>query len=106
MHEFAIYSVIPPEGCAAILWRDAARKVEAAEALRLTSPDLQKFGVIDEIVAEPVGGAHTDHERSAALLDAALMRALAGVWAMEPSERLDARYRKFRAMGNIGINES
>jgi acetyl-CoA carboxylase carboxyl transferase subunit alpha len=106
MHEFAIYSVIPPEGCAAILWRDAARKVEAAEALRLTAPDLQKFGVIDEIVAEPVGGAHTDHERSAALLDAALMRALAGVWAMEPSERLDARYRKFRAMGNIGINES
>ena len=106
MHEFAIYSVIPPEGCAAILWRDASRKVEAAEALRLTAPDLQKFGVIDEIVAEPVGGAHTDHERAAALLDAALMRALAGVWAMEPSERLDARYRKFRAMGNIGINES
>jgi len=105
MHEFAIYSVIPPEGCAAILWRDAARKVEAAEALRLTAPDLQKFGVIDEIVAEPVGGAHTDHERAAALLDAALMRALADVWAMESSERLDARYRKFRAMGNIGINE-
>jgi len=106
MHEFAIYSVIPPEGCAAILWRDAARKVEAAEALRITAPDLQTFGVIDEIVAEPVGGAHTDHERAATLLDAALDRALKGVWAMEPSERLDARYRKFRAMGNIGINES
>ena len=106
MHEFAIYSVIPPEGCAAILWRDAARKVEAAEALRLTAPDLQTFGVIDEIVAEPVGGAHTDHERAATLLDAALDRALKGVWAMEPSERLDERYRKFRAMGNIGINES
>ena len=106
MMENAVYSVITPEGCAAILWRDAARKVEAAEALRLTAPDLQKFGVIDEIVAEPVGGAHTDHERAAALLDAALMRALADVWAMEPSERLDARYRKFRAMGNIGINES
>jgi acetyl-CoA carboxylase carboxyl transferase subunit alpha len=106
MHEFAIYSVIPPEGCAAILWRDAGRKVEAAEALRLTAPDLEKFGVIDEIVAEPVGGAHTDHERAAALLDTALMRALAEVWAMEPSERLDARYQKFRVMGNIGINES
>jgi acetyl-CoA carboxylase carboxyl transferase subunit alpha len=106
MHEFAIYSVIPPEGCAAILWRDAGRKVEAAEALRLTAPDLQKFGVIDEIIAEPVGGAHTDHERATTLLDAALMRALANVWAMEPSERLDARYQKFRAMGNIGINES
>jgi acetyl-CoA carboxylase carboxyl transferase subunit alpha len=105
MHEFAIYSVIPPEGCAAILWRDAGRKIEAAEALRLTAPDLEKFGVIDEIVGEPVGGAHTDHERAAALLDAALERALGDVWAMEPSERLDARYQKFRAMGNIGINE-
>jgi len=98
--------VIPPEGCAAILWRDAGRKVEAAEALRLTAPDLEKFGVIDEIVREPVGGAHTDHERAATLLDAALERTLAEVWAMEPSERLDARYQKFRAMGNIGINES
>jgi acetyl-CoA carboxylase carboxyl transferase subunit alpha len=106
MHEFAIYSVIPPEGCAAILWRDAGRKVEAAEALRLTAPDLEKFGVIDEIVAEPIGGAHTDHERAATLLDAALERTLADVWAMEPSDRLDARYLKFRAMGNIGINES
>jgi acetyl-CoA carboxylase carboxyl transferase subunit alpha len=106
MHEFAIYSVIPPEGCAAILWRDAGRKVEAAEALRLTAPDLKKFGVIDEIVGEPIGGAHTDHERAATLLDAALERSLGDVWAMEPSERLDARYRKFRAMGNIGINES
>jgi acetyl-CoA carboxylase carboxyl transferase subunit alpha len=82
MHEFAIYSVIPPEGCAAILWRDAGRKVEAAEALRLTAPDLEKFGVIDEIVREPVGGAHTDHERAATLLDAALERALAEVWGM------------------------
>jgi acetyl-CoA carboxylase carboxyl transferase subunit alpha len=105
MHEFAIYSVIPPEGCAAILWRDARRKVEAAEALRLTAPDLEKFGVIDEIVPEPVGGAHTDHDAAATLLDAALVRALAEVLGMEPSDRLDARYQKFRAMGNIGINE-
>jgi acetyl-CoA carboxylase carboxyl transferase subunit alpha len=105
MHEFAIYSVIPPEGCAAILWRDSARKVEAAEALRLTAPDLLTFGVIDEIVSEPVGGAHTSHERAAALLDAALERALTDVWAMPSADRLDARYQKFRAMGNIGINE-
>src|SRR5258705_6600620 len=105
MHEFGIYSVIPPEGCAAILWRDAGRKVEAAEALRLTAPDLEKFGVIDEIVAEPVGGAHTDHERAATLLDAALERTLAGVGAMETGARLEARYRKFRQMGNIGIQE-
>src|SRR5258706_5474071 len=68
MNEFAIYSVIPPEGCAAILWRDAARKVEAAEALKLTSPDLLKFGIVDEIVPEPVGGAHTSLDAAAALL--------------------------------------
>src|SRR5213075_1232210 len=72
MHEFAIYSVIPPEGCAAILWRDAARKVEAAEALRLTAPDLLHFGIVDEIVPEPIGGAHTNHELATSLLDAAL----------------------------------
>ncbi len=63
MQEFAIYSVIPPEGCAAILWRDAAKKVEAAEALKLTAPDLLKAGIIDEIIPEPIGGAHTDPGR-------------------------------------------
>src|SRR6266542_866159 len=83
MHEFAIYSVIPPEGCAAILWRDAARKVEAAEALRLTAPDLLHFGIVDEIVREPIGGAHTNHELATSLLDAALERTLADVWAMD-----------------------
>jgi acetyl-CoA carboxylase carboxyl transferase subunit alpha len=105
MHEFAIYSVIPPEGCAAILWRDSNRKVEAAEALKLTAPDLLGFGIIDEIVPEPTGGAHTNHELAAALLDTALERALASVSSMPPDLRLDARYQKFRAMGNIGISE-
>ena len=105
MHEFAIYSVIPPEGCAAILWRDSSRKVEAAEALKITAPDLLKFGVIDEIVPEPTGGAHTNHNVAAALFDTALERALASVSAMDSSVRLEARYQKFRAMGNIGINE-
>jgi acetyl-CoA carboxylase carboxyl transferase subunit alpha len=105
MHEFAIYSVIPPEGCAAILWRDSGRKVEAAEALRLTAPDLINFGIVDEIVPEPVGGAHTNHELATSLLDSALEQALAGVGAMETAARLDARYRKFRQMGNIGIQE-
>ncbi|HKC56755.1 MAG TPA: acetyl-CoA carboxylase carboxyltransferase subunit alpha [Vicinamibacterales bacterium] len=105
MHEFAIYSVIPPEGCAAILWRDSGRKVEAAEALRLTAPDLINFGIVDEIVPEPVGGAHTNHELATSLLDAALERTLAGVGAMETGARLEARYRKFRQMGNIGIQE-
>jgi len=105
MHEFAIYSVIPPEGCAAILWRDSSRKVEAAEALKITAPDLLKLGVIDEIVPEPTGGAHTNHNVAAALFDTALERALASVSAMDSAVRLEARYRKFRAMGNIGINE-
>ena len=106
MHEFAIYSVIPPEGCAAILWRDAARKVEAAEALKLTAPDLLQFGVIDEIVPEPAGGAHTNHELAAALLDEPLSRALNDASAMDAAVRLETRYRKFRSMGNIGITES
>ena len=105
MHEFAIYSVIPPEGCAAILWRDSNRKIEAAEALKLTAPDLLRFGVIDEVVPEPVGGAHTNHDQASALFDVALARAVAGVSAIDSATRLDARYRKFRAMGNIGISE-
>ena len=106
MHEFAIYSVIPPEGCAAILWRDSGRKVEAAEALRLTAPDLVSVGIVDEIIAEPIGGAHTNHEAAASLLDAALERALAEVSSMDPAVRLEARYQKFRQMGNVGIKET
>src|SRR5689334_17041180 len=97
MHEFAIYSVIPPEGCAAILWRDSNRKVEAADALKLTAPDLMRLGIIDEIVPEPTGGAHTNHELATSLLDTSLERALTSVAAMEPSVRLDARYQKWRA---------
>jgi len=103
MHEFAIYSVIPPEGCAAILWRDSNRKVEAANALKLTAPDLLKVGIIDEIVPEPTGGSHTNPEWAATLLDTALAKAVAEVSAMDSETRLDARYRKWRAMGNVGI---
>jgi acetyl-CoA carboxylase carboxyl transferase subunit alpha len=105
MHEFAIYSVIPPEGCAAILWRDAGKKVAAAEALKLTAPDLLALGVIDEIVTEPVGGAHTNPNQAAALLDAALMRTLAPVAALDGPTRLDQRYAKFRKMGAVGLVE-
>jgi acetyl-CoA carboxylase carboxyl transferase subunit alpha len=105
MHEFAIYSVIPPEGCAAILWRDVGRKVEAAEALKLTAPDLLRLGLVDEIVAEPAGGSHTNHDQAAALLDTALGRTLSEVSAMGSSVRLDARYDKWRKMGNVGIAE-
>jgi len=106
MHEFAVYSVIPPEGCAAILWRDAQRKVDAATALKLTAPDLLRLGIIDAIIPEPTGGAHMHHERAAATLDAALHRALREVSAMPADQRLEARYRKWRAMGSVGIDES
>ena len=105
MLEHAIYSVIPPEGCAAILWRDAARKVEATDALKLTAPDLLGFEIIDEIVPEPSGGAHADPGRAAALLDAALQRALASVAALDPQTRIDERYQKFRRMGSVGVVE-
>ena len=105
MHEFAIYSVIPPEGCAAILWRDAARKVEAAEALRLTAPDLLKLGIIDEVVKEPIGGAHTNHGQAATLLDAALADSLEQVRRVAGPARLEARYQKFRRMGSVGLSE-
>src|SRR6267143_1712081 len=79
MQQFAIYSVIPPEGCAAILWRDPAKKVEAAAALKLTAPDLLKAGIIDGIVPEPIGGAHTDPGAAAQMVDEALAATLAEV---------------------------
>jgi acetyl-CoA carboxylase carboxyl transferase subunit alpha len=94
--------VIPPEGCAAILWRDAKKKVEAAIALKITAPDLLSVGIIDEIVKEPVGGAHLDYDLASALIDEAIQRHLREVKAMTPAERLDVRYRKFRAMGKLG----
>jgi acetyl-CoA carboxylase carboxyl transferase subunit alpha len=106
MHEFAIYSVIPPEGCAAILWRDANRKVDAATALKLTAPDLLRMQVIDEIVPEPTGGAHTNPDWAATLLDTVLAKALTEIAAMDSGSRMDTRYRKWRAMGSVGISES
>ena len=104
MQEHAIYSVIPPEGCAAILWRDANKKVEAAEALKLTAPDLLKAGIIDAIIPEPVGGAHADPDATIALVDGALDGVLGEVSALQPEIRLARRYDKFRSMGRIGID--
>jgi len=104
MQEHAIYSVIPPEGCAAILWRDPAKKVEAAAALKLTAPDLLAFGIIDEIVPEPVGGAHTDPAAAARLVDRVLARSLAEVSALDSDARLSKRYEKFRNMGRLGVD--
>lgn len=102
MQEFSVYSVIPPEGCAAILWRDSARKVEAAEALKITAPDLQAMGIIDEIVPEPPGGAHLDHRTAADRVDEALVRHLEELKAMDVATRLNGRYAKFRGMGREG----
>jgi acetyl-CoA carboxylase carboxyl transferase subunit alpha len=104
MQEYAIYSVIPPEGCAAILWRDANKKVEAAEALKLTAPDLLKAGIIDRIIPEPVGGAHTDAGAAAALVGTVLDEVLAHVHALDARTRLERRYEKFRNMGRAGVD--
>jgi acetyl-CoA carboxylase carboxyl transferase subunit alpha len=102
MQEFAVYSVIPPEGCAAILWRDANKKVEAAEALKITAPDLLALGLIDAIVPEPAGGGHNDYDAATALVDQALSQALAELSMVGVDERLNARYAKFRRMGAEG----
>jgi acetyl-CoA carboxylase carboxyl transferase subunit alpha len=102
MQEFAVYSVIPPEGCAAILWRDSNRKVEAAAALKITAPDLLALGLVDGIIPEPAGGAHNDHDSATALVDQALTRALAEVAALGIAQRLEDRYEKFRRMGEEG----
>jgi acetyl-CoA carboxylase carboxyl transferase subunit alpha len=101
MQEFSVYSVIPPEGCAAILWRDATRKVEAAEALKITAPDLLGLGLIDEIVKEPIGGAHQEYDEAASLAGDAIARHLAELQLLDPATRLDGRYRKFREMGRL-----
>jgi acetyl-CoA carboxylase carboxyl transferase subunit alpha len=103
MQEFSVYSVIPPEGCAAILWRDANRKVEAATALKITAPDMVALGLVDGIIPEPIGGAHNDYEAASALLDQALSGSLAEVTSLTVQERLDLRYAKFRRMGEEGM---
>jgi acetyl-CoA carboxylase carboxyl transferase subunit alpha len=103
MQEFTVYSVIPPEGCAAILWRDAGRKVEAAEALKITAHDLLERAIIDSIVPEPLGGAHQDPDEAARMLDGPLTAALAEVSTWSDNERMQRRYDKFRHMGRLGI---
>jgi acetyl-CoA carboxylase carboxyl transferase subunit alpha len=102
MQEHAVYSVIPPEGCAAILWRDAGRKVEAADALKLTAPDLVSRRIVDEVIPEPRGGAHHDYDEAARHLDAALWPVLGRLLAMDADERLARRYEKFRRIGQLG----
>jgi acetyl-CoA carboxylase carboxyl transferase subunit alpha len=102
MLEHAIYSVISPEGCAAILWSDQGKAKDAARAMRITASDLKELEVVDEIVAEPPGGAQADPARQAAILDQSLAAHLEEVTRLAASDRLEARYQKFRRMGKFG----
>lgn len=110
MLENAIYSVISPEGCAAILWKDPERAYaateEAAARMRITAPEHLRNGLIDEIVPEPPGGAHADHDAAAALLGEKLRVALRALSELSAAARREARYRKFRSMGNLGFEEA
>ena len=101
MRENAIYSVISPESCAAIIWRDAGKAELAANALRLTARDLLELGLIDGVIPEPNGGAQNDWEESAASLDAGLQAALGKLAGLTPKELVDHRYEKFRAIGSF-----
>jgi acetyl-CoA carboxylase carboxyl transferase subunit alpha len=96
MMENSIYSVISPEGCAAIMWRDATKKELAAEAMRITATDLRDLACIDDIVPEPEGGAHRDHEAAANLLDVSLQRHYAELKKVSPGDLVVSRYNKFR----------
>ena len=101
MLEHAVYSVISPEGCAAILWRDGSRSRDAAAALRITAPDLAGFGIVDEIIPEPPGGAHTDRTAAVAAVADAVRRRLALLAGRPLDALLAARYEKFRHIGRV-----
>ena len=101
MMENSVYSVISPEGCASIMWRDASKKELAAEAMKITAKDMSELGCIDAIISEPAGGAHTDHAQAAELLDAVLQKQLAELKAMPARQLLDTRYEKFRKMAQF-----
>ncbi len=101
MLENAVYSVISPEGCAGILWRDGAKAPDAAAALKITAPDLLRLGAIDEIVPEPAGGAQKNHKATAAAVKKAVLAALKDLSKLPLDKLVDARYAKFRAMGNF-----
>ena len=101
MLEHSVYAVISPEGCAAILWSDGTKGEQAAEALKITAKDIKELNVIDEIVKEPLGGAHRDFETMAATLHEALVRNLAELASLPPEELVEARYQKFRKMSQF-----
>ena len=99
--EFAYYSVISPEGCAAILWKNGDMAPEAAQRLKLTAPDLLELGCVDAIVEEPPGGAHQDHDLAARMLDRALYEALVSLDGLSPDEVREDRYQRFRRLGSF-----
>ena len=99
--ENGIYSVISPEGCASILWRDSTKAETAAEALRISANDLKDLGIVDEIVPEPEGGAHLDHEATARMLSSTLLRALDDLSSIAIPDLIRRRYQKFRRMGQF-----
>ena len=106
MLENACYSVITPEGCAAILWKSDGSSAQnnapaAAEALQVTAQDLYGLGVIDEVVPEPRGGAHRNHKEAAELLEPVLVRHLEEIGALSVADMLEARYQRFRALGPV-----
>ena len=101
MMENAVYSVISPEGCAGILWRDGAKAPEAAAALKITAADLKKLGAIDEIVKEPAGGAQKNHKMACEAVKTAVLKALADLRKLDLDELLEKRYDKLRALGNF-----
>lgn len=99
--ENSFYSVISPEGCASIIWRDSSKAETAAAAMKITAKDLKELGLVDEIVLEPDGGAHTDHEAAARLVDDVLERQLVSLMNESPRDLIAARYEKFRRMGQF-----
>lgn len=102
--ENGIYSVITPEGCAAILWRDATQSPQAASALKLTAPELLELGIVDRIVPEPEGGAHQDWDKAATYLTEALRESLREVETLTDDDRVKRRYDRFRRMGIVDVS--
>ncbi len=102
MLEHAVYSVISPEGCASILWRDSSRAEEAATAMKITAPDLKRLAIVDQIIPEPAGGAHVDHDALFKALDAVLDAQLRELTALTAEALEEGRYQKFRNMGRLG----
>lgn len=99
--EYGTYSVITPEGCASILWKDGSKADEAAAALKMTAPDLLRLRVVDSIIEEPAGGAHQDANEAAHLIDRALRSELKSLLQLTPHELVDQRYRRFRELGAV-----